>query len=367
MIKIGLTEGHGSAFELMRAPAPGVSYRFVGCSKSTPSWVRSPIGGFLREFPDGEVDVIEAVLCPIITKNPWICSLALFQEAMAFNFYGAPTPRFLRRRYLERLFLQPQFKKLVFWSKVGLDSLTSYGGVKDDRILKKARLIYPAVSTVSDEQLTWRDEVRTILFSGDFFRKGGVNVVDAFVRLHKKHPQIKLQLCCHEEKDFRTPNDELRSTYLKIVRTHPGIQLIGWVSHERMMAEILPATDIYAVPTYADTFGFAILEALARSIPVVATNIWAIPEMMVNGESGLLVDVRRFRPEKMYASYIVDQIPSQFREHVTEEVHGHLIRLVEDMQYRKRISRGALAMARERFGTQRRNAELLEVYREALA
>ena len=41
--------------------------------------------------------------------------------------------------------------------------------------------------------------------SGDFFRKGGANVVDAFERLQDSHPGIRLTLCCADS-DFHTPN-----------------------------------------------------------------------------------------------------------------------------------------------------------------
>ena len=40
----------------------------------------------------------------------------------------------------------------------------------------------------------------------------------------------------------------------------------------------------------AENQPLAILEAMARSLPVVATNVGAIPEQVIDGETGLLVE-----------------------------------------------------------------------------
>ena len=44
-----------------------------------------------------------------------------------------------------------------------------------------------------------------------------------------------------------------------------------------------------AAPSYVETFGLSILEGMAAAKPVVATRVGGIPEVMVDGETGLLV------------------------------------------------------------------------------
>jgi glycosyltransferase involved in cell wall biosynthesis len=52
---------------------------------------------------------------------------------------------------------------------------------------------------------------------------------------------------------------------------------------------VTAALDVAVLPSYREALGLAILEAMALSRPVVATNVGGIPEMVVDGVTGLLV------------------------------------------------------------------------------
>lgn len=361
-LKVGLTEGHGTAHELRATGPAHVRYDFIPQTRETPPWIRSPIKGFLQSFDSPEHDLLEAVLCPIFTRNKWVCSLACFQEAMAFSYLGAPSPKWTRRLLIDHLFGAPNCLAVIFWSDIGRRTMENYGGVTDERLLSKARTIPPAVRRVPDASISFRDRVKHLLFTGDFFRKGGVNVVDAFVALHRKHPDLVLTVCADEAVDFGTNDTGLRSSYIETLRTHPGIRFLGRVSRDRLFNELLPRTDVFLVPTYAETYGFAILEAMAFGIPVISTNVFAIPEVIENGESGLLVDVSGFNVEQMFRTYRVDTLPNAFREHVTHGVHEYLANLILNKELRQALSREALATVRARFSVERRNAQLTDVY-----
>jgi glycosyltransferase involved in cell wall biosynthesis len=368
LIRVGFTEGHGMAVEQSSFPPAGVQYSFVRPRPCSPvRLIRSPIKGFMRRYESDRHDLIEAIMTPAATDNRWILSCANFQEATAFNFAGCPIPRSMRVVYIGRMLLRDNCKKIVFWSEAGRRTLQTYAGVEDKGLLGKATVVYPAIRKAADAQIQFpnRNDVN-ILFSGDFFRKGGVNVVDAFERARRTHPSITLTLCCDEKIDFNTPNARLRAEYLDRIRRADGIAMLGRVPRDRLVADILPKADVYLLPTYAEAFGMSILEAMAFGIPVIATNYFAIPEMLEHEVSGLLIDIRQFDCDRMFRGYVVGEIPSGFREYVTDRLFRHLCRLIESVDERKRIGMAALDVARTRFSFETRNRKMLEIYREAL-
>jgi len=55
------------------------------------------------------------------------------------------------------------------------------------------------------------------------------------------------------------------------------------------LARILAEADVFVMPSEIDAFGYAILEAMAASLPVVAPGQAAVPELVDNGVTGLVV------------------------------------------------------------------------------
>jgi len=66
--------------------------------------------------------------------------------------------------------------------------------------------------------------------------------------------------------------------------------------------EVLSAFDCFAMSSYLEGLGTSIMDAQAMGIPVVATRTGGIPELVENGESGLLVPVRD--PESLARSML---------------------------------------------------------------
>ena len=367
-IRVGLTEAHGMAKEVSRFPAAGVQYSFLPpLSPPHGRTIGSAIKGVAGHYEAEDVDLIEAVLSPIRTNSRWVYSLAHIAEACGFDVDGAAVPRAERVAKIKHLIARPNFKKLIFWSHAGHNTLGSYAGIDPSVLAGKVTVVNPAVRRVPDKFIRYRKGDLRLLFSGDFFRKGGVHVVDAFERARKRYPGISLTVCCDERTEFNTSNRSLRTEYLNRVNTLPGIINKGRIAREQLITEVYPNTDIFVIPTYVETFGMAILEAMAFGIPVITTNHFAIPEMIQDGVSGVLIDTSRFECEQLFSDYTVRDIPSDFRDHMTDAVFHQMCRLIESLELRRSIGQAALDVARTKFSFERRNATVLEIYRQALA
>jgi glycosyltransferase involved in cell wall biosynthesis len=64
------------------------------------------------------------------------------------------------------------------------------------------------------------------------------------------------------------------------------VVVTGFVSP---VADLFPALDAFLLPSREEALGMALLEAMAAGLPVVASAVGGVPEVVVDGESGLLV------------------------------------------------------------------------------
>jgi glycosyltransferase involved in cell wall biosynthesis len=71
----------------------------------------------------------------------------------------------------------------------------------------------------------------------------------------------------------------------------PGVNVIrGVFPNTPRWTELWREADLFVMPTRHEAFGVVFQEAAAAGLPVVATNINAVPEIVVNGHTGLLID-----------------------------------------------------------------------------
>jgi glycosyltransferase involved in cell wall biosynthesis len=58
-----------------------------------------------------------------------------------------------------------------------------------------------------------------------------------------------------------------------------------------LVEEVLVGADLFLLPSETESFGLAALEALACKVPVIATDVGGLPEVVREGENGFLLPV----------------------------------------------------------------------------
>jgi glycosyltransferase involved in cell wall biosynthesis len=64
-----------------------------------------------------------------------------------------------------------------------------------------------------------------------------------------------------------------------------------FVGKQANISDYLGVADVFLLPSELESFGLAALEAEACEVPVIATRIGGIPEVVVDGETGFLSDI----------------------------------------------------------------------------
>ena len=67
---------------------------------------------------------------------------------------------------------------------------------------------------------------------------------------------------------------------------------VHWLGWRPDAAELMAAFDVLLVPSLWEGFGLVLLEAMARRVPVIASRVSAIPEVVLDGETGVLIETR---------------------------------------------------------------------------
>lgn len=82
-------------------------------------------------------------------------------------------------------------------------------------------------------------------------------------------------------------------------------------------ARLLPAFDIFVLPSVKEGFPWVVAEAMAACIPVIATRVGATPEIIQDGQNGFLVEAR-------HPDQIADRIKTLVNNEVLREQFGRL-------------------------------------------
>jgi glycosyltransferase involved in cell wall biosynthesis len=208
---------------------------------------------------------------------------------------------------------------LVTWSHWAADSLVRDYGVPREKV----HVIYPGVQLdrFRPQRPRASSGVTRLLFvGGDFERKGGPEVLSALERLG---PNFVVDIV----------------TSAPVGRVPAGVNVhVGMGPDSADLVDLYDKADIFVLPTRGDTLGLVFAEALACGVPVIACDVGAVSEIVIPGETGLLVPPRS--PEQLALA---------------------IRSLADQPELRRRMSERGLTMVRELHDAQRNCTQILEL------
>lgn len=171
-----------------------------------------------------------------------------------------------------------------------------------------------------------------ILFLGRLHADKGIyDLLDAVSQLRSAVPDVRLVCAGGGER-------AAVAEYAEHLGIGDAVKFTGWVGPSGKRA-LLESAAAYALPSYAEGMPVSLLEAMAAGVPVVASPVGGIPEVVVDGTSGLLA------------------APGD-----SATLQRHLRKLLLDRSLGERIGAAGRETVRARFAAERALPKLEELY-----
>jgi glycosyltransferase involved in cell wall biosynthesis len=170
-------------------------------------------------------------------------------------------------------------------------------------------------------------------------RKGLLYLVRSLKNVLAQNPQVRL-LVVGQAKNSADYLEQVKREAEKLGVAHA----IQWAGQRRDVADLLAAIDVVALASLEESLGLSLLEAMAAARPVVASRVGGIPEVVADGETGLLVPATD-----------------------TEALAAGIVRLAADPALRTRLGNAGQARVAAHFSTAAITDQIESVYRQVAA
>jgi glycosyltransferase involved in cell wall biosynthesis len=196
---------------------------------------------------------------------------------------------------------------------------------------------------VTRAQLGLADDERLVLLPGRLSRyKGQLDLLEALPAILQRVPRARLVFAGYDSPelgDLVVPNAGTVGAVLDLRARELGVtERVIQTGPTDQIAEMCAAADVVVTPSWAEPFGLVVAEAMAAGKPIVCAAGGAIPELLEDGVSGLLVP-----------------------PHDSTALAAAVVRLLEDPALGARLAARAQRVVREKFTIERYAAHLQAV------
>ena len=205
--------------------------------------------------------------------------------------------------------------------------------IKDTYQIQNVITIYNPCPIVKQSD---KPKEKIILYAGTISeRKGYKDLLYSFASIVSKYPDWKVYLAGNGEIDKG-------NKLAKKLNIEKQVFFIGWVNGLQK-DEIFNKASIFCLPSYAEGFPMAVLDAWAYGIPVICTPVGGLPDIIKDGKNCL-----SFKPGN--------------RQELTQKLET----LIDDDRLREKLHSESLLLANTTFNIKNINKQIEEIYNNLL-
>ncbi|MDR3673845.1 MAG: glycosyltransferase family 4 protein [Acidobacteriota bacterium] len=242
-------------------------------------------------------------------------------------------------RHLHGRILEPRGLTPVNFSAWGADAVVAVSQAVADRVVDgPTRVIYAGLPIPSGNLPALHRRATSEIVIGTAGRlvelKGIEYLVRAAAALRSEFPALRVEIAGSGPQRGKLEEAVVR------VGLKEQVRFLGWIDD---ISSVLPRWDVFVMPSLEEGFPIAALDAMAAGLPVVATSVGGVPELLEDGKSGWLV-------------------PSRDVEALASRLHL----LIGNPELRRSMGTAGYARVRDHFSAKQMTESFVRLYDELL-
>ena len=216
--------------------------------------------------------------------------------AIVHLHFGGRSVRWLARaatqakivRHLHGRILEPQGLAPVHFSARGTDAVVAVSQAVANQVVDgPARVIYAGLALPCGHAPARRSHAPSEIILGTAGRlvelKGIEYLLRAAAALRREFPALRVEIA------GSGPQREKLEEAVAHAGLEGQVKFLGWIDD---LPSVLSRWDVFVMPSLEEGFPIAALDAMAAGLPVVATSVGGVPELIEDGKTGCLVPPR---------------------------------------------------------------------------
>lgn len=253
----------------------------------------------------------------------------LYRKKTIVHFHSFSTKTTIHSIYRPRYnYIFSAADKIIVLSEYWQKAICEEFGLSKEKV----QILYNPCPNVSRKDNV--KKTKTILYAGTVSeRKGYSDMIKAFAKIADIYEDWKIVFAGNGEIDKGTK----LSCELGI---SDRVEFLGWIDG-KAKESAFRETSIFCLPSYAEGFPMAVLDAWAYGLPVITTPVGGIPDVAIDGENMLLFDPGD-----------IDKLAIQ------------MDKLIKDKDLMRKLIDASLSFANNQFKIETINAQLGSIYKE---
>ncbi len=136
-------------------------------------------------------------------------------------------------------------------------------------------------------------------------QKGQKELLEAFAQLCLKSQKIQL-IIVGEPTRGEAEQENYFQKLKEFVASQKIEKQVSFLGFQKDPQELMANLDLFVMPSYRETFGFVLVEAMASGVPVLSTEAGGVPEILGHGQYGFLAQPKDANSLKTQMEIILD-------------------------------------------------------------